>query len=377
MRSAQPPTRILFLIDSATGAGGAERLAINLICRLPRDRFEPWLCATRRSDATATRLLAEAGVRHFTLGRRTKWDVYRLAPLVRRLRAEQFDILHAHMFGSNVWGALLGRACGVPVVLAQEHGSAYEGETIRCWIDRNVVGRLATRFVAVSQFDSANMVSRQGVPADKIVVIPNCYVPGPEPSDTRVRASLGLADDVPVVAIAAVLRPEKRIDLLLRAHAHVRSAVPTAQLLIAGDGPCRETLEEQARTLGLDGSVRFLGARRDVDSLLRAADVGALSSDREGSPLLMFECMANDVPLVATAVGGVPEVIEHDRTGLLVPRRDPEALGEAITRLLLDPGLRQTLTTAARDRLRHYTADVIVARYVELYDALRQENALR
>jgi glycosyltransferase involved in cell wall biosynthesis len=150
----------------------------------------------------------------------------------------------------------------------------------------------------------------------------------------------------------------------------VHSVVPQAHLVIAGDGECRPGLELQARQLGLESSVHFLGARRDVDSVLRAADVGALSSDREGSPLLLFECMANDAPLVATAVGGVPDVIENDRTGLLVPRRDPDALAQGLISLLTNPARRAAMAAMARDRLRRYTIDVTAARFAALYDSL-------
>ena len=140
--------------------------------------------------------------------------------------------------------------------------------------------------------------------------------------------------------------------------------------MIAGDGECRRDLERQARELGLDGSVHFLGARTDVDSVLRAADVAALSSDREGSPLLVFECMANNTPLVATAVGGIPDVVEDGRTGVLVPRRDVRALADGMITLLTDPGRRLRMAAAAREALRRYTIDATVTRVADLYESL-------
>ncbi len=370
MRHTATRTRILFLIDYALSTGGAERLAVGLASHLPQDRFEPWMCVTRKSDAGASSALADAGVRHLTLGRTTKWDVHRLGRLARILRAQRFDILHTHKFGSNLWGTLIGSACRIPVIVAHEHSWSYEGNPPRAWLDGNVIGRLATRFVAVSSADGRRMVSREGVSADKVTVIPNAYIPSPTSSHGDVRRELRLDPDAPVIGIAAVLRPEKRIDLLLEAHVKVRSVVPQAQLVIAGDGECRPALERQARDLGLRHSVHFLGARTDVDSVLRAADVGALSSDREGSPLLVFECMANNTPLVATAVGGVADVVQHGRTGLLVPRRDPDALAAGLISLLTDHEQRARMAAAARDNLRRYTIDVIAARFAALYDTL-------
>lgn len=358
------------MIDYASCTGGAERLAVGLATHLPQPRFEPWMCATRRSDPVASRTLFDAGVRQLTLGRTAKWDVHRLGTLARILRNERFDILHTHKFGSNLWGALIGSACRIPTIIAHEHSWSYEGNAPRAWLDGNVIGRLATRFVAVSSADGRRMVSREGVSADKVIVIPNAYIPSPTSSHGDVRRELGLDPDALVIGIAAVLRPEKRIDLLLEAHVKVRSVVPQAQLVIAGDGECRPGLERQARDLGLRHSVHFLGARTDVDSVLRAADVGALSSDREGSPLLVFECMANNTPLVATAVGGVPDVVQHGRTGLLVPRRDPDALAAGLISLLTDHEQRARIAAAARDALRRYTIDVIAARFAALYDTL-------
>ena len=370
MRSSQSRPRVLFMINHVSSAGGAERFAVGLATHLPQDRFEPWMCSTRDSDEVASQELAEAGVRHVSLGRKTNWDVYRFGGLVRLLRSQRFSILHTHMFGSNVWGSLLGTLSRTPVIVAHEHSWSYEGYAIRAWVDGNVIGKLATRFVAVSRADGERMVTREGVSAEKVAVIPNGYIPSPGTSDTDIRSELALDRDVPLIVIAAVLRPEKRIDVLLEAFAQVRTAVPHAHLMIAGDGDCRPALEMQARAMGLDHAVHFLGRRTDVDSVLRAADVGALSSDREGSPLLMFECMANGTPLVATCVGGVPDVIEHGRTGLLVPRRDPTALAQGLISLLTDPARRAAIATAAQERVRDYTIDVTAARFAALYDTL-------
>jgi glycosyltransferase involved in cell wall biosynthesis len=358
------------MIDYASSTGGAERFALGLATHLPQDRFEPWLCATRSCDEISVRALDAAGVRHLALGRRAKWDVHHMGRLVRLLRRERFDILHTHMFGSNLWGAAIGSACRVPVIVAHEHSWAYEGEFGRAWLDGHVIGRLATRFVAVSSADGERMVAHEHVDPGKVVVIPNGYIPSPAATDTDVRAQLGLDHDALVIGIAAVLRPEKRIDLLLEAHTKVRAQVPQAQLVIAGDGPCRLSLEAQARALGIGDAVHFLGARNDVDSVLRASDVGALSSDREGSPLLVFECMANSAPMVATTVGGVPDVIEHERTGLLVPRRDPAALARGLIRLLTEPERRLAMAAAGRAALHRYTIDVVVGRFASLYDSL-------
>lgn len=367
-------TRILYLIDHAVSTGGAERLAVGLATHLPLDRFEPWVCATRYSDDATRHALDEAGVRHLTLDRRAKWDVHRLRGLVTILARQRFDILHAHMFGSSFWGSVIGTTCRTPAIIAHEHGFDHGGSAVRAWVDANVIGRLVTRYVAVSRADADEIVG-EGVSREKVVVIPNGYIPSTSVTDTDIRMALGGDREAPMIGVAAVLRPEKRLDLLLEAHARVLTAVPGTRLVIAGEGACRPALERRARELGTDGLVHFLGRRHDVDSILRAADVAALSSDREGSPLLMFECMANGTPLVATAVGGIPDIVENGHTGILVPRRDPEALARALADLLTNPSRREAIAAAARERLPQYTMAETAHRFIALYDTLLPDPA--
>jgi len=369
--------RVLYMIGFLSHAGGAERFVLGLSTNLPRERFEPWICAPRGAEPAVVSELAEAGIPLVTLGRRGRWDVHRWAGLPRLLRRQQFDILHTHMFGSNLWGSVAGRACRVPVVIAQEHTWSYEGNPLRAWLDGHVVGLLATRFVAVSSADAERMVAVEGVPPPKVMVIPTAYVPREHPTQAvDLRAELGLSPDTPLFGTAAVMRRQKALDVLIEAHRLVQKAIPTAHLVLAGDGPCRDDLERLVAQLGLGLSTHFLGRRDDVDSIIRALDVGAMSSDFEGTPLFALECMTNRTPLVATAVGGLLDIVEPDRTGILVAPRQPARLAEAITALLLDPELQMRLAGAAATKLQLYSMDAIVSRFGGLYETLvRQAGA--
>jgi len=366
--------RILYLIDKIGDAGGAERAATGLALHLPSDRFETWMCSTRHTDPAVAARLDAAGVRHVDLGRRSKIDVHRLLPLAALLRRESFDLLHSHMFGSNVWGCVLGRGCRVPVVIAHEHTWSYEGR-LRRWVDGRIIGRLADRFVAVSTLDAHRMETLEGVAPGKIVTIPNSYIPRPPSSVSDLRAEFGMGTE-PLIVTVALLRPQKALDVLLDAFALVLESLPSTRLVIAGDGPCRADLERRAAELGLAGGVHFLGLRTDIDALLASADVAALSSDFEGTPLVAFECMANGTPLVATAVGGMPDVIESGQTGLLVPPRDPRALADGLINLLTDPGRRERMAAAATERLSAFTLEAAVERYAALYEQLVSASAV-
>jgi len=362
--------RVLTVVERAVDCGGAERFAVGLARHLPRERIDSWLCTTRDNDADFAQEIAESGVPHVMLGRRSKWDIHRLGGLIELLRRERFDVLHAHKFGSNVWCSLLGRACRVPVVLAHEHTWSYSGDPLRMWLDGRVIGRLATRFIAVSPLDAERMITLEHVPAEKVICIPSAYIPrasGPAPD---IRDELGLPPGTPLVGVAAVLRPQKALSVLLEAHQKLLGKIPNAALVIAGDGACRSELEDRARELRIAERVHFLGRRDDVEAIISSVDVAALSSDYEGLPLFVFECMANGTPLVATDVGAVSEVIKDGVNGFLVPPRDPGALAGALALLLSNEQRRAAFGVAARKSVGAYAIDTIAERFADLYESL-------
>jgi len=362
--------RVVTLVDRPTVTGGAERLAVQVAARLDHDRFESILCASRRTDEPLLdRELAEAGVEVLALGGRSKLDVRAWRPLVRRLA--EVDVVHAHMFGSNVWGTLLGRLKRVPVVVAHEHTWSFQGQPLRRLLDRELVGRFADAFIAVAEEDRRKMIEVEGVDPDTIRLIPN-GIPDPEPGDGgAVRRELGIPENAPVIGVVCELRAQKALDVLFAAAAQLRHELPELRVLVAGDGPEREGLEKEARRLDLDGTVRLLGIRRDVPALLDALDVAVLSSDYEGSPLSVMEYMAAGKPVVSTRVGGVPELVEDGVHGLLVEPRDPGALAAAIGRLLHDPGEARRLGEQGRERQqRELSLDAMVRKIEDLYEEL-------
>ena len=367
-----PPVRVLMLLDLlGPGSGGAERVAVDLAQHLSRDRFSAAVCATRRVEAPWDEVLRERGVRWFALGRRSSADVVPFARLARLLRRERVDVVHGHMFGSNVWATVVGRAARVPVVVAHEHTWDYEGQPLRRLLDRRLVGRYADAFVAVSEADRERMIAIERVPAEKVLVLPNGYVPRGAPAGD-LRSELGLAAEVPLVGVVAQLRPQKAHEVLLDAFARLRAG---AHLVIAGDGPRRGALEARANALGVAGRTHFLGVRDDVPSVLAALDVAVISSDFEGTPLFALECMAARTPLVATAVGGLPALLGD--AAVLVPPRDPAALAAGIDRLLGDPRLRAALADAALERARPHEIGAVAERFGALYMDLLERRCSR
>jgi glycosyltransferase involved in cell wall biosynthesis len=378
--------RVVTLIDFLGHRGGAEQLALQIASRLDCERFESTLCVSRwppppdwdHSTTRALEQLAQAQVRFLPLGRRRKVDFWIWGRLARFLRKERIDVLHAHKFGSNVWGTVIGRSAHVPVVLAHEHTWSYQGQPLRRFLDREVVARGATRFIAVSREDRRRMTDVEGIDPARTLFIPNGVLASPPPSDRDVRAMLGIPPGVPVIGLVGVLRPQKAISVLVHAAALLKDEWPHAQVLVVGAGPERASLEELARELGLQDTVRFIGHRSDVSDLLSVLDVAVSCSDFEGSPLAVMEYMEASLPVVATAVGGVPDLIESGLNGLLVPPRDPPRLAGAIAELLRDPQRARAMGARGRERrLNEFDIDVLVHRLEDLYRELVAEHDSR
>jgi glycosyltransferase involved in cell wall biosynthesis len=364
--------RVLGLVDSISSIGGAERVAAGLARDLDPERFYSMLCVTRRATAPTLDVeLRAAGVTLVELERRVMLDVPAWYRLVQLLRRKRVDVLHAHMFGSNVWGAVLGRLAGVPVVIAHEHGWSYDGRPLRRLVDREIVARGADAYIAVSDYDRRQMMDVEGIPAERIRVVQN-GIPPLVRHGHDVRAELGIAAGAAVIGTVCELRPEKALDVLVDAAA----ALADVTVLIVGDGPEEARLRARIRDAGVDRRVRLLGRRDDVADVLAAFDVAVCCSDFEAAPLSVMEYMAAALPVVATRVGGLPDLVRDDETGVLVERRDPAALAAAVTGLLDSPAERRRLGAAARDRQRRdYDFARFVNRIEELYLELRARSA--
>ena len=315
--------------------------------------------------------LRSAGVRVLELDRGRQFDLAAWRPLVKLLREEGTHVLHSHKFGSNVWCSLIARLARVPIFVTHEHSWSFTGDRVRVALDRRVISSRADAMVAVSSVDARRMVEVEHIDERKIRVIPN-GIPRPAPGDPgELRRELGVEAGVPIIGMIASLRPEKRVDLLLDAVVLLGRDRPAFHLAIVGDGPLAAELQAQAERAGIAGRVSFLGYRGDARELAAGFDIAALTSDREGMPLSLLEYMACGRAIVATAVGGIPTAVEHDREALLVAPGDAAELAQAFARLLDSPAERARLGDAAAVRQRaEFDLDGTVSKIEALYAEL-------
>jgi glycosyltransferase involved in cell wall biosynthesis len=309
-----------------------------------------------------------AGVPVRCFGARSNAALLASVPLVAGwLRDSQADLVHAHLPLAGVVARLAGRLAGVPVVYT-EHNLQ---ERYHPWTRRanRWTWRWQARAVAVSGEVAASMERHLGSRVSVSVVRNGIELDRPPPARERLaelRRRFGLPEGAPVVGTVAVLRAQKRLDLWLEAALRVLAAKPEVHFLIVGDGPLRQDLETAAERLGIVKTVHFAGLQEDVQPYLALFDLFLMSSEFEGLPLALLEAMAAGVPVVATAVGGVPEVVEDGLDGVLVPAGDPQALAAAVLALLTDPPRRARLSEAGRRRVERDFGVARMARELEM-----------
>jgi len=256
------------------------------------------------------------------------------------------------------------------VVVAHEHTWSFQGQPLRRLLDRSVVARAADVVLAVSREDRRRMIEIERIPPDRVKFLANGIGPLPAPTHD-VRAELGIPAAAPVIGTVGVMRAQKALEVLLAATRLLAPELPALRVLVAGDGPERPRLERLLEAWGLERSVTLLGVRRDIADVLAALDVAVCCSDFEGSPLSVMEYMAAAKPVVATAVGGVPDLLEQGVHGLLVSPRDPRALADAVAALLADPTRAARMGALGRERqAREFTLDAMVARVERVYESL-------
>jgi len=365
--------KMLFLITELN-IGGAEMVVLETAARLNKDKFSASVCSLL-PDGQLTEALREQGIKTFSLNVREKFDLRGLFRLVRLLRRERIDILHTHLFHANQLGRIAGRIAGVPVIISHQHGVERNRSKVRSLLDR-LTSRYADVVISTCEVVKETLIKRDKISPGKIRIVYNgVAIPNVNVESSSVRRDLGIALDAPVIGVVANLRPMKGYDTFLKAARMILDEVENARFLIVGGGPLEDKLKAFASKLGIWPQTIFTGFRDDVPNLLATMDVFVLPSLWEGVPMALLEAMAMAKPVVATEVGGIPEIVIDGVTGLLVPPRDPDALAEAIIALLQDRERAEAMGRTGQERVeRYFTVERMVQKTEALYEELIGEK---
>jgi glycosyltransferase involved in cell wall biosynthesis len=355
--------------------GGTERLVVELARRL-QDEAPAMVCCLDDAGAWA-REVEPCGIEVVALERARGFRPMLGRAVAHLARRHEATVIHAHHYSPFVYSCLARLWRPGTRVIFTEHGRLSDTPpSAKRRLANRVLGRFPSRVFAVSE-DLKRHLAGEGFATDALEVIYNGIEVGPVPDrKTRsdVRQALGVDDETFVVGTIARLDPVKDLGTLIEAAATVRAELPIV-VAIVGDGPERPSLEAAARRFGVGAQIRFLGHREDARRWLAGCDAYVNCSISEGVSLTILEAMAAALPIIATRVGGTPEVVDAD-SGRLIPARHPAALSQALVQLARSPQIRATLGRSARQRLEtRFTLERMVREYAEVYASVTEGRA--
>ncbi len=329
----------------------------------------PWLREFMEREGVAC-MSCEARTRaHYPLG---------LARLIRYLRRERVAILHTHLFEPSAVGLLAGVLAGTGGRVMTRHYSNYHTRIGKRWHVRvdQLCNRMSHAVIAVSQHTADHIVGGEGAPVEKVHVVFNGIdFSRVKVSDREAPARLRrewCPGGEHLLVMPGRLHPEKGQTYFFQALPLIRQQLAWPVVaLVAGAGPFESAYRKEVRSLRCDDMVRFLGFRRDIPDVIAAADLVVLPSVAEAFGLVVAEALYLGTPIVATHVGGIPEIVEDGVDGVLVPPADSKALADAIVRLLDDPERRRLMASAGRERVRdRFSFEKMIRAYEQFYERL-------
>lgn len=365
----RPGSRIRVLeVTRSLNVGGLERVVSTLASNLDPSRFDVSVVCLLRKGYFAQEL-ERRGIKIYLASEDSQHTHYLLfLKLYALLREVKPDIVHTHNTHAFLDGALAARLARVPAIVHTEHGRQFP-DKLRYMICERLLSRWVTKIVTVSSFSKAQLIQHERIRPDKIEVIYN----GISFHDARhdvfaTKSALSLTDSYPILGSVNRLSEEKGVRFLLEAMPEILVTFPRAALLVVGDGVLRPQLERRVRDLGIDAHVTFLGTQSDVSKFLSLVDIFVLASISEGLPLAVLEAMSHGKAIVATAVGGLSEVLSDGDAGRLVPPRDSTAIAAAVKKLSSDRGgLARAGARARTIYLERFTEKLMVSNYQRLF----------
>ena len=351
--------------------GGTEQVVRNLIESLDRKEFQSSLLCIDGVVGPWGQELEKMGYPVFCLRRTPGFDIKLIKEIRQLLKQHDFDILHCHQYTPYVYG-LFGALFKKKIIIFTEHGRFYpDVSSLKRRIINPILQIKTSAITAISSATKDALVEYENFSNSKIEVIYNGIADTNIKAAPEIRKSLGLSDSDLVFGTISRLDPIKNHSMMIRAYAKILKLHPNIKLLIVGDGPQRAETERLITELGLSEKIILTGFQSKPQEYLALMDVFLLPSFSEGTSMTLLEAMCFGKPSIATAVGGTPEILEQDRTGLLISNNDEQALTAAMTKMITDLGLRLRLGEEARAAYcRKFTVGNMASNYEALYKRL-------
>lgn len=376
MKADQASIPVLYLITELD-AGGAQTVLYHLLTHADLTQVKPVVACLYNGDKLMADKIHQLGVAVIDLQLTAWWRIGALWRLYRLLWQERPYILHCWLFHANFLGRIVGRLARVPIIITSrrnvEIGGAWR-ERLQRW-----TAGLDDKIIAVCEAARQAEIRRSQVSPDKVVTIYNGVDVSPFAVSARqaMRRELGIKQDTFLLGVIGRLHRQKGHVYLFWALHQVRRQFADVRLLVVGDGRLHDELVAQAQQEGVADIISFTGARTDVPEILSALDLFVLPSLWEGLPNVVLEAMAAGLPVVATAVGGTPELIIEGQTGLLVTPQDVDSLARAIAQMLENPALARQMGEAGRQHVQtHFTVGQMAGKMEQLYETLLRMKGL-
>jgi glycosyltransferase involved in cell wall biosynthesis len=370
------PYRLLQL-TSSSDIGGTEQMLLRLLSKLNREKFTVCICSLighGRLTEACKRLGYEAWNLKFT----SPLHIDKVIWLYRLCRSERIQLIHAYGLRADTVGRFVAHVSGVPVIVSSIRGPDEQRRWFHVWLDR-LTARWVDLFISNSEAGRKSRIRRERFAPEKIVTILNgIEFPLPaSPADVHaLREKYGVSEDAyPIVGIIANVRPMKGHRDVIAALPALRSRFPRICMLCVGRDDSGGEIQRTAKERGVLESMKFLGYQEATQEILALSTVFLLPSYWEGCPASILEAMAAGVPVVATRVGGIPEIVEDHKTGLLIPPKDPDAICQAIIWISENPREVEVMVRGAKQQVaERFSLERMVSNIEETYERLLKKK---
>ena len=378
--------KVLHIITRLDKGGSAENTFLT-VKGLDKEKYDVTLMSGPVEDARQERRtqVEEYGIRYIHLPVLVRnihmvYDLIALFKIYRFLAKEKFDVVHTHTSKAGLLGRFAAKLAGTPLVVHTPHGHIFYGYFRRLKTKmfirlEKIASRMTNKIVALTDREKSDYITHKIVREGKCIVIHSGieldrYRELTIEEKNKLKKEIGIPEDAMVVGTAGRLISVKGPEFMIKASQHISLESPETYLVFAGDGPLKEDLQTLAKETGTDKNIIFLGWRDDVPRILSVFDIFLLPSLNEGMGRVLAEAMALGKPIVASNVGGIPDLVIHGKNGYLVPPQNPEKLAKYTQLLLEDKDKREKMGRAGKEMASGFTHEAMVQKIARLYEEL-------